>query len=1459
MKMKRFIAPVVAMVVLLSCFITMQYNNEKLFADMNKRYSEAISVNLDRNINEQCLAEVLERNGYTDNMDDAQFAARILKNKLLGDTIPDAITDLNKRKWQVPVTLIENMGTVSFIKKMYESRISLGLTEEVDSLYQSANVPTIQKTGEGGKGSIIVTIKKNKPETEINWWDRLWRNKMEPASNVLVRLDKHMLDSTGVATYTTLTYALTDNKGKAIFSELKPESSYSVLPIKNYYEFGTAKGTTQGTLGKVNDDAVAEYSFTMQPHLIRLFSSQTLQLMKEDGTITVRTPQIFKDSLQLWFILFMLASLLLFILGNVGHRNLNNGMATLLILISGFSLMLMFGINDPLTERLLGIESAQGIVVGLVLASIMQFIDCTKLYQDKYRIKNHMIPFDFCAYIFSGCNDIRYQKYKGLGYLVLAIIITASLEFIGQSVGGMKVNIIFFGIPIQPSEIAKYLMVVFMATWFCRNGEIITRYSEESATNAHMNTYYVNLLFWRKIKHMSGILLGLLLLLGIYARLGDMGPALVVALTFIVLYSLVKSKNIINKNSQIDNPFTCDMAFLIYGVSSFLILLAVGQLLNIKGIMTIIWFVIWYFWGISQKKIHESAIMFNLIISAFIFGPELFSGTSVSERLESRNEKCINTWGNIDLKGGIPEPGVNTQIAEGLWGLASGGLTGQGVGNGSQHFIPAFHTDFILESIGEQLGFIGLTFLVILFSLLLWRSLLAGFYSRHHFSLFLCAGITIVTGIQFIIISLGSTGIIPLTGITVPFFSYGRVSLILNLIAFGMILSVNSRNPKVEKQENYMSAYGNPILMACLSYTMMLALIICVFFHYQVVNRDETLLRPAFVYNKEGAVSVYYNPRINKLSSVMKSGNIYDRNGILIATSFPDSLKAYKNIYSKYGIQTDFRKVQERYYPFGEHLFFMLGDYNHKLFFSSVDENPRGYMADARHLAELRGYDNVLRHPDGTKMQIDLKSTKFKPGKFLPAESEFYQDGFQLRDYSALLPYLKAGYTSNRIQRFNERNENLLDFGTIEPKDLYLTIDAALQTRLQQALAEQSPATNRYSHLQRTSVVVIDACSGDLLASANWPLPDYNRLAEETDTYYDRYRKKGEWNAYTDMDLGLTFATPPGSTAKVMSALAGLRKLDMIGGDIQDKNYNIYAKELIHTSNGSEPVGYVGMFDAIVKSSNVYFINLVNDMDLYNELAHIYESAGIYIGVPDNQQKPAVPAYKFDYNTYNPECGWRNRVIDEAAKATATYRNYVEQRKGNNPATHRHMTFCEPWRWAWGQGTMDATPLGMARVAATVVNDGKMPITRYLLTEDAPQHISIVSKDRVEYLKKAMIAEAHKLLNDGKSSRFQAYPSLGGKTGTPERILDRIPKKDENLSQNRIPVNPPKGNDGWYICFVEDASVSRINNVGKKENVSTSLAIAVRTERTVVAGSSYAKNIADKTVMKILAEQGYFK
>lgn len=235
----------------------------------------------------------------------------------------------------------------------------------------------------------------------------------------------------------------------------------------------------------------------------------------------------------------------------------------------------------------------------------------------------------------------------------------------------------------------------------------------------------------------------------------------------------------------------------------------------------------------------------------------------------------------------------------------------------------------------------------------------------------------------------------------------------------------------------------------------------------------------------------------------------------------------------------------------------MLGDYNNKIFFSSVENSPRGYMADARFLTELRGYDNLLYDEYGKKVQVDLVSNRYQPGRFLLSDHEFCQSGVQLRDYSALIPYLKQGINSERVNKYNERSEGWLDFGRIQPQDIHLTVDAGLQTRIQQELSRTAHAgRKRWHRYQRTSVVVLDARSGELLASANYPLPDLSLLKNETAGYTDNYRPV-EWSAYTDCDLGMVFPTAPGSTAKVMSALAGLRHMDAVHGDIMDENTDI--------------------------------------------------------------------------------------------------------------------------------------------------------------------------------------------------------------------------------------------------------------------------------------------------------------
>lgn len=1436
---KKLAFPGIMAVILLSLFITMNNNWQKRFEIVNEKLRVGRAINLDKKVNVEKLADLLYIHNYIEDSEDALFAARFIKNKLTGDTLLEALQDFNKRIWQIPVTQIDSSGSKGFRKKMMLSREALGLNESVITAYQEKQYPTIVKLQGKDNGFLMAKVVETVPTRKLNFWDRLLRKNQIPMEGTLVRLDKHETDSIGKAEYTIMAYAMTDQNGMVRFEGLDMTGSYSIIPIRLNYEFGLPQGTEGGTLADWKNKKTSCFTFIAQPHKIRLFSNNVIQRMREDQLIIVRTPDEFRTMFQIYFCIYFISWLILFISGHVRKGKLDNIMAAQLMTLTGLSFLLMFGINEPLTERLLGVDTAQGIIAGVGIAALLQQFNILKFFQNRYRIRfdilekplNKLLEFFCLPYV------------KGLGYLFFAILLTGTLLIAGQAVGGMKVNLNLMGLIFQPSEIAKYLIVIFMAAFFYDKGESIVRYSNAGIRSTYISSAGIWKLFGRKIHIMAGMLIGLGTLLILYMILGDMGPAMVISLTFIILYSLVKSRSELNSdnNKEDENMWKCDLFIFFIGIISFFIFLIIGQIFKCQFLLCITWFIVWILIGLKRKQISESAIMFNIIIAFFIFSGDALRAIGqedIAKRLAERKEMCTNTWGNPGLDNGTLDPGINTQVAEGLWGLASGGIFGQGLGNGASKYIPAYHTDMILQSIGEQTGFIGILIVLILISQILYRTLLAGYRTNHLFILYLCAGIAIVTAVQLLIIALGSTGFIPLTGITVPLLSYGRVSMILNLAAFGIVLSITSRCQCKEENYYYIQKYSDTLILASTAYTLLICSVLSIFFYYQVPNREKTMLKPVVVYNTQGAVTVQYNPRIEKLVEKMKPGNIYDRKGILIATSFADSLIQYRKIYNKYNLNTDFRKNQQRFYPFGEHLFFILGDYNTKMFFSSLENSPRGYMAEARYLSVLRGYDNILYDDSGNRVLIDLYSDRYQPGRFYPANHEFKQTGFQLRDYSALLPYLKAGYNSDRIDRYNAREEGLLDFSKIKPQDITLTIDACLQTKLQQKLSNANKAgLKKWQRFQRTSVIVMDAESGDLLASANYPLPDFQRLTSETENYTDNYRSS-DWHAYTDCDLGMIYPTAPGSSAKVISALAGLRHLNNTNENIMDSKfrYYVYEKERIHTGLGGDPTGWVNFQQAIIQSSNNYFINLVNDQELYDELAHIYASAGIYVDY--------TPAYKIDYAEYNPQNGWVKKITDASQIAPQIYRNYIENRT-DNPQTHKRMVFCDPWwRWTWGQGTISATPLAMARIAATVINNGKMPVTRYIMTNEKPTYVDIVSNKQIDVLQEAMIAEAHKPLRDG-SRRFAQYKTFGGKTGTPERIIKWEKDKIE------------KPNDAWYISFVKNANVNYKNKNGKNINKKTSIAIVVRTERTGNAGSNYAKNLTDKVIMPVLDEMGY--
>ena len=133
------------------------------------------------------------------------------------------------------------------------------------------------------------------------------------------------------------------------------------------------------------------------------------------------------------------------------------------------------------------------------------------------------------------------------------------------------------------------------------------------------------------------------------------------------------------------------------------------------------------------------------------------------------------------------------QMIQSLYAIGPGGLFGLGLGQSRQKFfyLPEPQTDFIFAILAEELGFIGGSFILLLFSLLLWRGIRIALGAPDLFGTFLAAGIIAMIAIQ-VMINIGVvTGLMPVTGITLPFLSYGGSSLTLMLMAVGVLLNIS--------------------------------------------------------------------------------------------------------------------------------------------------------------------------------------------------------------------------------------------------------------------------------------------------------------------------------------------------------------------------------------------------------------------------------------------------------------------------------------------------------------------------------------------------------------------------------------------------------------------------------------------------------------------------------------------
>ena len=157
----------------------------------------------------------------------------------------------------------------------------------------------------------------------------------------------------------------------------------------------------------------------------------------------------------------------------------------------------------------------------------------------------------------------------------------------------------------------------------------------------------------------------------------------------------------------------------------------------------------------------------------------------------ARITSFLNPWAD--------KQGDGWQVIQSLYAIGSGGLFGVGLGNSKQKYlyISEPHTDFIFAVLAEELGFVGCAVVIALFGVFIWRGVLAAMRAPDMFGSLVAVGITSLIGLQAIINIAVVTSSMPVTGMPLPFFSYGVTSLLILLCSVGVLLNISRAGSKI--------------------------------------------------------------------------------------------------------------------------------------------------------------------------------------------------------------------------------------------------------------------------------------------------------------------------------------------------------------------------------------------------------------------------------------------------------------------------------------------------------------------------------------------------------------------------------------------------------------------------------------------------------------------------------------
>jgi cell division protein FtsW (lipid II flippase)/cell division protein FtsI/penicillin-binding protein 2 len=440
--------------------------------------------------------------------------------------------------------------------------------------------------------------------------------------------------------------------------------------------------------------------------------------------------------------------------------------------------------------------------------------------------------------------------------------------------------------------------------------------------------------------------------------------------------------------------------------------------------------------GVARGRAGLAVLGIALLAGGVTVGYRLGKPATVVARIDM----WLSPWDN-DVHGG-------NQLAHSLWAFSTGGAWGSGPGWGDPAMIPAGNTDLVLPAIGEEWGFCGVAAVLLLLGFLVRRGLQIGLHAASEYGMFLALGLAALVAFEMLLITSGVLGALPLSGVVSPFLSSGNTAMLANFLIVGILLAISNHTRETVAVESFQ----RPVRWLEIAFGVCAVTLLGFAAYYQVARDRQFLARDTKVFEDDGVKRPQHNPRLNSLAHEIRRGDIYDRNGILLATSDWKALERGRTEYEQLGVSIDSAcsRLDNRHYPFGAATAHLLGDLR-------TGENFHATNA------------SLIEHDSNVKLQ-----------------------GFT--DYSDLAPLIRY-----RHQPGNPEIAKLL----ARDRNVTASIDVRLQIRVVKALEDRLAKAKK----DKGAVVVMDPKSGEVLAMVSEPAPVFAGASQATpDQLLDRAR-----------------------------------------------------------------------------------------------------------------------------------------------------------------------------------------------------------------------------------------------------------------------------------------------------------------------------------------------------------------